>query len=87
MSEALKTVLLTVACYGAAMLLAGSFVWGIAWLIREERPEWVRISTVLALIGFFVVYPLILLVSSWMNTDSYQPYDDRPYENKYDRFS
>ena len=85
--ENLQIVILTVAAYGAALLLAGGIVWGIAWLLRNERPAWLQAITAISLIGFFIIYPLILLIYSWVNVDPYQPYDDRPYqENKYDRY-
>ena len=87
MFETLKTLLITIGSYGAAMIIAGCAVCGISWLLREERGRTQSI-TMIILISFLIIYPAILLIQGCMKPDSDMPYDDNPYqENIYERYN
>lgn len=88
MIETLKTLGISFLAFGAAGILAGIIGGLVVWSLREERPFWIRGLMALFLLLFLVIYPLILLISSWINTDPYQPYDDSPgQEEGFDRYS
>jgi heme/copper-type cytochrome/quinol oxidase subunit 2 len=85
-AEVIKSILLVFAANGTALIIAGCVLFSLAWLLREERPDWLRFITFLCLLALFVVVPAVLLVQAWTSPDNTnQPYDDRPYSGS-DRY-
>lgn len=83
MLEALKTVLITVACYGAALLIGCCIAWSIAWLLREDKPFWLQATTMLFLLVFFVGG----IISVFTTPPELHYYPDSYTENGTDRYS
>lgn len=69
-----------------ALAVAGGIANLIMWALQEERPFWIQGLTAAILIIGLIIYPAVLLMSSWLNVNPYQPYDDSPVQTM-DRYS